>query len=290
MLQSIRPIYQRFTFGETEVTTILDGTHVRSPLNPPFAMDKDETELEEIGRANRLPWDLFENSYTPTLIKVGDELVLVDVGFGQGGRESGTGHLRERLREVGHAPEDVSIVVFTHVHPDHILGVNEGDGLAFPNARHMIGRREFDAWLSGDEIPSRRDANRQMFMELIVPLADRLTFLEDGDQVVSGLTAEAAYGHSVGHLMFRLESAGKQLLVWGDVANHYVYSVQYPESPVGFDDDRSSAAATRKRVLEMAATDELLICGHHMPCPSVGYIERSGAGYRWVPASYQLWI
>ena len=290
MLQPIRPVCQRFTFGESRVTTILDGAHERTPLNPPFAMDKDDSELEEIGRTNRLPWGCFENSYTPTLINVGDELVLVDVGFGQGGRGSGTGYLRQRLCEAGYRPEDISIVVFTHVHPDHILGLNEGDGLAFPNARHMIGRREFDAWRSGDGVPSRRDANRQIFMDLIVPLADQLTFLEDGDQVASGLTAEAAYGHSVGHMMFRLESAGRQLLVWGDVANHYVYSVQFPESPVGFDDDRSSAATTRRRVLEMAATDELLICGHHMPFPSVGYIERAGASYRWVPASYQLWI
>lgn len=290
MLQPIRPVCQRFTFGEATVTTVLDGTHVRAPLNPPFAMDKDDSELEEIGLANRLPWDRFENSYTPTLVKTGNDLVLVDVGFGEGGRRSGTGNLRARMREAGHAPEEVSIVVFTHVHPDHILGVNEDGGLAFPNARHMIGRREFDTWRSGDGIPSQRDANRQMFMDLIDPLVDRLTFLEDGDQVAPGLTAEAAYGHSAGHMMYRLESGDRQMLVWGDVANHYVYSVRFPDSPVGFDDDPLSAIATRKRVLDMASTDGLLICGHHMPFPSIGYVERTGDGYRWIPAAYQLWI
>ncbi len=290
MPEPVRPVCQRFAFGETMVATVLDGAHVRAPLNPPFAMDRNDSELEQIGRANRLPWDRFENSYTPTLIRTGNDLVLIDVGFGETGRGSGTGLLRDRLRMLGHAPEDITIVAFTHVHPDHILGVNEGDDLAFPNARHMIGRREFDVWRGGDGIPPQRDANREMFTKLIAPLADQLTFLEDGDQVAPGLTAEAAYGHSAGHLMYRLESAGRQLLVWGDVANHYVYSVQFPESPVGFDDDRSSAVATRKRVLDMAATDGLLVCGHHMPFPSVGYVERMRDSYRWVPAAYQLWI
>lgn len=98
MLQPIRPVCQRFTFGEATVTTVLDGTHVRAPLNPPFAMDKDESELEEIGLANRLPWDRFENSYTTTLIKTGNDLVLVDVCFAEGRRRSGTGNLRARMR------------------------------------------------------------------------------------------------------------------------------------------------------------------------------------------------
>jgi glyoxylase-like metal-dependent hydrolase (beta-lactamase superfamily II) len=115
-----------------------------------------------------------------------------------------------------------------------------------------------------------------------------MTFLEDGDSVIPGLTAEAAFGHSLGHMMYRLESAGKSLLVWGDVTNHYVFSLQYPDSPVGFDDDKDMAIASRKRVLDMAATDGLLVSGHHMPFPSIGYVERHGDSYRWTPASYQL--
>ncbi|MDA9865457.1 MBL fold metallo-hydrolase, partial [bacterium] len=116
----------------------------------------------------------------------------------------------------------------------------------------------------------------------------KMTFLEDGDTVVPGLTAEAAFGHSLGHMMYRVESSGKSLLIWGDVTNHYVFSLQYPESLVGFDDDKDMAIASRKRVLDMVATDGLLVSGHHMPFPSVGYVERHEKSYRWVPASYQL--
>lgn len=283
-----RPTIHRFTLGEAEVTTILDGAHIREPINPPFSMDKTEAEIAEIATAHNLPPNGFENTYTPTVVSIGGQVVLFDTGFGAMGRDNNAGNLRRRLGEAGYAPEDIDVVAFTHVHPDHIAGVMEGDTPAFPKARYAIGRREFDAWSSGDEIPPQREQNREMFLKLIPPLADRMTFLEDGDDVVPGLTAEAAFGHSLGHMMYRVESAGKSLLVWGDVTNHYVFSLQYPDSPVGFDDDKDMAIASRKRVLDMVATDGLLVSGHHMPFPSVGYVERHGESYRWTPASYQL--
>jgi glyoxylase-like metal-dependent hydrolase (beta-lactamase superfamily II) len=164
----------------------------------------------------------------------------------------------------------------------------ESGALAYPNARYVIGRREYDTWKDGSEIPPQRAQNREMFLNLLPPLADQMTFVEDGDYVVPGLTAEAAFGHSLGHMMYRVESAGKSLLIWGDVTNHYVFSLQYPESTVGFDDDKEMAVISRKRVLDMAATDSLLVSGHHMPFPSVGYVERHGDSFRWTPASYQL--
>ena len=211
------------------------------------------------------------------------------MGFGEIGRDQGTGELRNRLAAVGYTPEDITIVALTHVHPDHILGLMEDGALAFPNARHIIGRREYDEWKRGDLIPPQRDKNRDMFLSIVAPLEDRFEYVEDGDSIASGVTAEAAFGHAVGHMMYRAESDGRQILVWGDVCNHYVYSMQHPDSPVGFDDDKDLAIATRKRVLDMAATDDLLIAGHHMPFPSVGYVERAADAFRWVPASYQIW-
>lgn len=288
LLGEIRPAVHRFALGDAEVITIMDGAQVRDAIQPPFALDKSAEELAEIAASNFLPADRFENSFTPTVINTGSELVLFDVGFGAMGRENGTGNLRARLAEAGYAPEDIDVVAFTHMHPDHIAGVMEGDGLAFPNARHVMGRREFDEWNSGDRIPEPRKPNRDMFLKLIAPLAEQLTFLEGGDTVAKGIEAEEAFGHSLGHLMYRVESAGKSILVWGDITNHYVFSLKYPDSPVGFDDNKEQGIATRKRVLDMVATDRLLVAGHHMPFPSVGYVERDGNSYRWTPASYQI--
>lgn len=283
-----RPSIHRFSLGEAEVTTIQDGTHLRELINPPFSMDKSDAEILAIAAANNLPSTGFENSYSPTVIHIGGQTVLFDTGFGEMGRDNHAGNLRRRLGQAGYAPEDIDVIAFTHCHPDHIAGVMEGGAPAYPNARYVIGRREYDAWNDGSEIPPQRAQNREMFLKLLPPLADRMTFVEDGDDVVPGLTAEAAFGHSLGHMMYRTESAGKSLLVWGDITNHYVFSLQYPDSTVGFDDDKDMAITSRKRVLDMVATDGLLVSGHHMPFPSVGYVEHHGDSFRWTPASYQL--
>jgi glyoxylase-like metal-dependent hydrolase (beta-lactamase superfamily II) len=257
-------------------------------IRPPFLLDKDDEQIAAIATAANLPTDRLENNFIPTLVNTGSELVLFDTGCGHFRRNNGAGFLLERLADAGYAPGDIDVVALTHVHPDHIGGILEDGEIAFPNAQLMIGRREFDEWNSGANIPPQRAENREMFLKLIAPLAERFVFLEDGDRVASGVTAEAAFGHSIGQMMFRIESAGKQVLVWGDIANHFVFSVGNPDSPVGFDDDKDTAIATRRRVLDMCATDGLLIAGHHMPYPSVGYVERNGDAYRWTPAAYQL--
>lgn len=290
LLGPLRPPVHRFTLGEAEVTTILEGAHLREGINPPFATDMSADQIATAASANNVPADRFQHTYTVTLVNTGKEVVLFDTGFGAMQRETGAGQLLARLRQAGYAPEDIDVVAFTHMHPDHIAGAMEDGAPTFPNARYAVGRREYDEWKSGANIPSQRAQNREMFLKLIPPLADRMSFLEDGDGVAAGITAEAAFGHSLGHMMYRLESSGKSLLVWGDVTNHYVFSLQYPESQVAFDDDRDAAVATRRRVLDMAAGDGLLVSGFHMPFPALGFVERHGGSYRWMPATYQLWV
>lgn len=288
MLGEIRPLIQRFPLGSFEVTTILDGAQIRPAISPPFCIDQSAETVAAHAQANLLPANGFENTFTPTLVNTGETLVLFDTGYGPTGRDAGAGFLRERLSLAGYRPEDIDIVAFTHVHPDHIGGVREGDAPAFPNARYAIAQVEFDEWSRGDKIPPQRMKNRDMFLELVKPLADRMTFLNPGDDVVAGIRAVEAYGHSLGHMAYMVESGGKTVLIWGDVTNHYAFSLQRPEWQVGFDDDKDQATATRRRILDMAATDRLLIVGHHMPFPAIGFVENLNGLYRWLPACYQM--
>ena len=283
----LRARVHRFVLGEVEITSILDGAFPMG-ISPPFLLDESDDEVARIARSSNLPVDQLENNFVPVLVNTGDTLVLIDTGFGQSRREVGAGLLRPRLAEAGYAPEDIDIVALTHAHPDHIGGLWEDGELAFPNAELMIGRHEFDVWKSGDDIPEQRAENREMFLKVVAPLEGRFRFLEDGDEIASGIFAEAAFGHSPGHMMFRVKSAGKQALIWADVANHYVFSVGHPCSKVGFDDDKEMAIATRSRVLADMADSGALVVGHHMPFPGVGYVEKAHGIYRWVPATYQL--
>jgi glyoxylase-like metal-dependent hydrolase (beta-lactamase superfamily II) len=125
-------------------------------------------------------------------------------------------------------------------------------------------------------------------MQLAAPLADRATFVKPGDDVVHGVRAVDAGGHSRGMLAYLIESEGRRLLIWADTCIHYAISLQRPDLEVDVDDDKARAAATRKRILDMCVTEELFVIGYHMPFPGIGFVERAGTGYRWVPHSYQL--
>ena len=98
----------------------------------------------------------------------------------------------------------------------------------------------------------------------------------------------AAHGHTPGHTVYMIESDGKQLLLTADLANHYVWSLAYPDWEVRFDMDKEAAAASRRKVLGMLATDKIPFVGYHMPFPATGYVETRGSGFKYVPASYQL--
>jgi len=286
MLGVLRPSVYRFKFGGFELTTFLDGVNHRDGPYPLFNAGGDAAEVEALALANRLPPTRMEHGYVPCLLDTGTELILFDTGNGEA--RPGLGHLRRLMGEAGYAPEDVDIVVLTHCHPDHIYGLVAGDALAFPNARYVFGRKEFDFWKRGENIPEQRKSNREDFMRICVPLADRATFLDPGGEVVSGIAAVEANGHSAGHMAYHIESEGRRLLLWGDTFNHYVASLQRPGWRVAVDDDKDTAVETRKHILDMVLTEKLFVVGFHMPFPSVGFVEPAGEGGRWVPVTYQF--
>jgi glyoxylase-like metal-dependent hydrolase (beta-lactamase superfamily II) len=125
-------------------------------------------------------------------------------------------------------------------------------------------------------------------MTICEPLADRATFIKPGDEVVSGIRSVDAAGHSPGLMAFHIESNGKRFMVTADTFTHYVMGVQRPDWHFDMDDDKDKAVATRKRMLDMLATERLIVASFHMPFPGLGWIEKTATGHRWVPHSYQM--
>jgi glyoxylase-like metal-dependent hydrolase (beta-lactamase superfamily II) len=288
MLGAVRPSVYRFKLGAFEVTTILDGQlEIEGPY-PNFGANQPADAVKSYAAAHNVPWGKYENSYTPTLVNTGRELVLFDAGNGAGRRANGAGNLRALLPAAGYSADQIDVVVITHGHPDHISGLIEDGKPAFPKARYVFGATEFDYWRNGESIPDARKANRELFVNVAVPLAEKAVFLKDQGEVVSGIRAIETFGHSPGHMAYHIESEGKRLLLWADTTNHYVLSLQRPDWEVRVDHDKGMAVAARKRILDMAATDRIPAIGYHMPFPAVGFVERDGEGYRWSPASYQL--
>ncbi|KEQ09323.1 MBL fold metallo-hydrolase [Pseudorhizobium pelagicum] len=288
--RAMPPETDRFSVGSFGVLVVKDGSRASGAPNETFGADQSAETVGELLEENFLPTDQFVNSFAPTVINSGSDVVLFDTGMGPGGRAQGMGRLIEGLTAGGYTPEDVTVVVLTHLHGDHIGGLMEDGGPAFPNARYVTGQIEYDFWTDTARVGTPAEGGHKSVLEKVKPLADKMTFIGDGAEVVSGITGMAAFGHTPGHMIFNVESDGRRLILAADTANHYVLSLQRPEWEVRFDMDKAAAAATRKKVFDMIATDRVAFLGYHMPFPSVGYAEKLDTGYRFVPKSYQFEI
>ncbi|MGB3877247.1 MAG: MBL fold metallo-hydrolase [Shinella zoogloeoides] len=274
--------------GSFRILTVRDGIRPSGAPSETYGIGQPAEAVAALLTENFLPADTFVNSFTPTLVDTGSEVVLFDTGMGEGGRSAGMGRLLEGLKYAGYTPDQISVVVLTHMHGDHIGGLMEGGKPAFPNARYVTGRTEYDFWVNPERMGTSAEQGHQGVLAKVQPLAEKLTFIENEGEVVPGVTGLDAFGHSPGHMIFRVESEGRALMLTADTANHFVLSLQRPDWEVRFDMDKAAAAATRKRVFDMIATDRLPFIGYHMPFPAAGFVEKAGEGYRFVPVSYQF--
>ncbi len=264
--------WNRFKLGAFEVTTLLAGTRTVENPQEIFGLNASPEAFAAAADAALIPTDRAQFFFTPTIVNTGSDLVLFDAGLAPEG-------ITGALAAAGYTPDQVDVVVLTHMHGDHIGGL--GGGATFPNARYVTGQAEFDAWAA---------QGNEGFEANVRPVAEKTSFIGDGDAVASGITGMAAFGHTPGHMTYMLESDGRQLLIAADFANHFAFSLAHPDWEVRFDMDKAAAAATRRRILGMLAADRVPFIGYHMPFPAVGYVETAGDGFRYLPTTYQMML
>lgn len=266
--------FRRAQLGDFEVVTLLAGTRTVEEPQKIFGMNVDAETFASVSEDNFLPVDAAQFFFTPTLVNTGSEVILFDTGLSP---ESITG----AIGAAGYAPSDIDTVVITHMHGDHIGGLMGDAGETFAGARYITGAAEHNHWSGADN---------DTFKAKVAPLNEKFAMIDDGGSVASGVTAMAAFGHTPGHMTYMLESGGQQLLLMADMANHYVWSLGYPDWEVRFDMDKAAAAATRRRVLGMLAADRIPTVGYHMPFPGMGYVATKGDGFEYVPITYQMML
>ncbi len=276
--------FYSFKHGMFAVTVLSDGPILlNGELFAPEATDAERAVV--VARLNGSDNMAHAQSNIP-LIVTEDDVILIDVGAGNRFQPT-EGRLEENLKSAGYSAEDVTIVIISHAHPDHIWGLLRENGeLRFPKARHFVGREEWDFWMG--DAASALPAEVQPFVEGarrdLNAIADRVTFLNDGDEIVPGLMVIATPGHTAGHLSFQL-NADLPLIVTVDAVASDVVAFEKPEWSFGFDMDPDRARVTRRALLDRAVRDNATLLGFHWIYPGVGTVRKDGEAYAFTSAA-----
>ena len=284
----VRPNIYQFRFGEFIITQILEGHVTRKDMHPFVATNATADEVQSVAREHYAPYPDLEHGFVCTVIKTSTNLIVVDPGFGQNSPLPTAGFFMQSLCAAGYSADQVDTVIISHSHPDHIGGLMTDGKATFGNAEIIYGRAEFEFWQRGEFISEMRQPTLALFNKVALPLKDRMRFIEPDEIILPGLTALNAFGHSAGHLVFHIESAENRMMMLNDTVAHYVASFARPDWHFSMDDDAEAAAISRKRILDQVATDQIPVTGFHLPFPSLGYVNTSGKGYRFHPATYQF--
>jgi glyoxylase-like metal-dependent hydrolase (beta-lactamase superfamily II) len=283
------PGIYRLKIGAIEVTVLNDGS---GALPTKYFSGDAEGAAKLLNNAFVASKEMAPTTFNEWLINTGDKLILVDTGYSNAIGPY-AGKLPKVMAAAGINPADIDAVVITHVHPDHCNGLLSTDKLvAFPNATVHVNGDEFAWWLEGDvKIPEGKPFFKDLFAggrAAFKPYVDakRVQTFKDGAELAPGVTAVTAAGHTVGHTMVRVANGNDQLLIWTDIVHSTALQFPEPERGIAFDLEPAQAIATRKKVMDMAATDRLLIAGTHIGFPGVGHVTKASSGYAFVPVSW----
>src|ERR1700726_1279841 len=282
------PGFYRLKVGDLEVTALYDGTGVFDShwLNGTKAtMDGVVKALQEDPHM----LDVVDGGF---LVNTGKQRILVDAGAGTWWGGGALGRLETSLRSAGYTPEEVDIVLLTHLHSDHVGGLTTQDGKrVFPNAEVYVAKAESSFWLS-PEIAAKAPKDAQPFFQSAQAIA--APYIEAGkwntfsgaEPIVDGMQLVPLPGHTPGHTGYQFASKGQNILFWGDIVHVLRVQLQHPEVTAMFDIDPAAAAATRHQLLPKLAREDVLIAGPHMNFPALGRLHKEGSGYSWAPVVF----
>lgn len=282
------PSFFRFKVGDFEVTALHEGVNT-FPLPPTFVRNADIKEVQAVLAENQLSTEMLSISFTTLVVNTGSKLVLLDTGFADNGSAT-NGKTVAQLKAAGIEPKDIDTVVLSHFHGDHLQGARLKDGkLTYPNAEIMAPEAEWAFWMDDARMAAAPDAMKGAFAgvhRVLKPNAGDVKRFQWGQEVAPGITAIEAAGHTPGHTVFVIASGNAKMMYVADITNNPALFARNPEWRVMFDMDPEKAIASRKRILDMAATDKIRVSFYHANFPSTGFVVKEGAGYRLIPASW----
>ena len=281
------PGYYRMMLGDYEITALSDGSHV-FPIDTvmthiaPAAINRD---LADADLAQPV-----QGSINAFLINTGKKLILVDAGAGALYGDC-CGKLLANLRAAGYRPEQVDELLITHLHKDHAGGIMAQGAAAFPNAVLRLSQAEADYWLTPANKAKAPEFLSTFFdaaKAAVAPYraAGRYQPYGKFGQLEPGIAAMPAPGHTPGHAMYLVQNKNQQLLIWGDIVHVSAIQLHNPEATVKYDSSEDDAHGTRVRLLQMAASQHMIVGAAHIAFPGLGHIRQRDGRYDWLPVNY----
>lgn len=259
-----------FRIGQLEAVALKDGTLNLPAGNTEASPWANTAEVSALLKASGVTDDTIHLSIQPLLVKDGDRIVLIDTGAG--GQMGTEGKLQASLREADVTPAQVTDILISHAHGDHIGGLVANGALVFPNATIRLSIPEWTALQSETDMA-----------DLVRAITPKVRAFAPGSVVAPNITAVSLDGHTPGHSGYEIAQGGGRLLYIGDALHSSILSVQRPDWKNNWDADSATAIATRQGLLERGASQNLLIYGVHFPFPGLGRFQRRDDGFVWTP-------
>jgi glyoxylase-like metal-dependent hydrolase (beta-lactamase superfamily II) len=283
------PGYYRMRLGKFEVTALFDGA---IDLNTKLLKNTNAAELQRLISRKFVGNPDMQTAVNAYLINTGEHLVLVDVGAAKVFGPT-LGHIAANLKAAGYEPAQVDTIVITHLHGDHIGGLNDANAQPiFTKATILVPQADNDFWLS-QKIADGAPAEAQPFFKIARDTAaaylaaGQWKTFTIGDALVPGIHAVNADGHTPGHTAYAVQSEDKKLLIWGDLVHAHSVQISKPDVAIEFDIDQKKAIATRKNIMKAMADSKSLVAGMHLPFPGIGHVRAEGKdSYSWTPVEF----
>lgn len=259
-----------YPLGNTKVALLSDGQNTADPGVLIGASEEILKEFVPTGKAG--------GAFNIFLLKLNGKNIMVDAGMGF--------HLVENLAKEGVSPEQVDVVLLTHMHGDHIGGLLKDGQRVFPNAELYISQKEVAYWTDKKlqaSLPEGQQRGFEGAQAVVEAYKDKLHLfepqaVEQMQELMPGIKSIASYGHTPGHTCYLVENGGSKLFIWGDLINFHPVQVPHPEIATRYDIDPVMAAESRTQLLKWVESQGIEVAGMHVPYPGMGKLSRTQRG------------